>query len=119
MAQKKKSAARRPKKRKTGKRFRFQLSLGGAAGVAVVAFCLFLWMFLLGIWAGQTILLPSAADSRSKASRSSSDSASPVKILRPDGKKNPVAPKSGLLQRKTAAPTVAIALFLHDNRQGA
>jgi hypothetical protein len=27
-------------------------------GLVVVCFCLFLWMFLLGIWAGQTILLP-------------------------------------------------------------
>jgi hypothetical protein len=50
----------RKKKRSTGKTFRFQLSLGGIAGIAVVSFCLFLWMFLLGIWAGQTILLPSA-----------------------------------------------------------
>jgi len=27
-------------------------------GLVVVCLCLFLWMFLLGIWAGQTILLP-------------------------------------------------------------
>lgn len=27
-------------------------------GLVVVCFCLFLWMFLLGLWAGQTILLP-------------------------------------------------------------
>jgi hypothetical protein len=27
-------------------------------GLVVVCFCLFLWMFLLGVWAGQTILLP-------------------------------------------------------------
>jgi hypothetical protein len=27
-------------------------------GLVIVCFCLFLWMFLLGIWAGQTILLP-------------------------------------------------------------
>lgn len=47
-------------KRKPAKRFRFQLSLAGVAGIAVVSFCLFLWMFLLGIWAGQTILLPSS-----------------------------------------------------------
>mgnify|MGYP005840131833 CR=1 FL=1 len=27
-------------------------------GVAVVCLCVFLWMFLLGIWAGQTVLQP-------------------------------------------------------------
>jgi len=27
-------------------------------GLVMVCFCLFLWMFLLGVWAGQTILLP-------------------------------------------------------------
>jgi hypothetical protein len=52
-------AAKR-KKRSAGKLFRFQLSPGGIVGIAVVSFCLFLWMFLLGVWAGQTILLPAA-----------------------------------------------------------
>jgi len=37
MARKKKPATR--KKRKAPKRFRFQLSLVGVAGIAVVAFC--------------------------------------------------------------------------------
>jgi len=97
MARKKKPAARKPKKRKTPKRFRFQLGLAGVAGTAVVAFCLFLWMFLLGIWAGQTILLPSASSGKSKASQAVPADTSPVKILRPDRKKNPVAPKNGLL----------------------
>jgi len=53
---KKKKAA--PRRKKKVKRFRFQLSLAEVAGIGVVAFCLFLWMFLLGLWAGQTILLP-------------------------------------------------------------
>jgi hypothetical protein len=30
-------------------------------GLVVVGFCVLLWMFLLGIWAGQTILLPTRA----------------------------------------------------------
>jgi hypothetical protein len=45
-------------KKKPVKKLRFQLSYVGLAGAAVVCCCLFLWMFLLGIWAGQTILLP-------------------------------------------------------------
>lgn len=52
-------AAKR-KKSSAGKAFLFQLSLGGIVSIAIVSFCLFLWMFLLGIWAGQTILLPAA-----------------------------------------------------------
>jgi hypothetical protein len=41
-----------------GKPFRIELGWRGMFGLVVVCFCLFLWMFLLGIWAGQTILLP-------------------------------------------------------------
>lgn len=38
---------------------RFNLSISGILGLSIVCFCLFLWMFLMGIWAGQTILLSS------------------------------------------------------------
>jgi len=55
---KKKKKKTTPRRRKKAKRFQFQLGLTEVAGIAVVCFCLFLWMFLLGIWAGQTILLP-------------------------------------------------------------
>ncbi|MEW6290577.1 MAG: SPOR domain-containing protein [Thermodesulfobacteriota bacterium] len=39
--------------------FRIELGLGGMLGLGVVCFCIFLWMFLLGVWSGQTVLLPS------------------------------------------------------------
>jgi cell division septation protein DedD len=42
---------------KKGYRLRFELSLAGLLGVGVVCFCIFLWMFLLGLWAGQTGLI--------------------------------------------------------------
>jgi hypothetical protein len=48
--------ARSRTKRK--KKIKFELTLGGLLGIGVLIFCIFLWMFLLGIWAGQTILLP-------------------------------------------------------------
>jgi hypothetical protein len=48
-------ARSRKKKKKT---IKFELTLGGLLGVGAVLFCIFLWMFLIGIWAGQTILLP-------------------------------------------------------------
>ncbi|MCI5220741.1 MAG: hypothetical protein D3914_16505 [Candidatus Electrothrix sp. LOE2] len=41
--------------------FTFHLTLSGVAGVALAAFCLFLWMFFLGMWAGRTIIFPCPA----------------------------------------------------------
>lgn len=40
------------------KKLRFELTWSAVAGVAVIVFCLFLWMFLLGVWAGQSLLSP-------------------------------------------------------------
>ena len=37
---------------------RLELGCGGLLGLGVVIFCVFFWMFLLGIWAGQTVLQP-------------------------------------------------------------
>lgn len=42
---------------KKGYRFRFELSISGLLVVVVVCFCIFLWMFLLGLWAGQAGLI--------------------------------------------------------------
>lgn len=49
--------AKKKVQKKKGKRLSFELSLKGLLGLGVVIFCIFLWMFLLGIWAGQTVLL--------------------------------------------------------------
>ena len=38
--------------------FTFRLTLSGVAGIALATFCLFLWMFFLGMWAGRTIISP-------------------------------------------------------------
>lgn len=43
-------------KRKKGFTIKFDLSIAGLFGLGVVCFCIFLWMFLLGIWSGQTVL---------------------------------------------------------------
>jgi hypothetical protein len=40
------------------KKIKFELTRSGLLGIGAVMFCVFLWMFLLGVWAGQTILLP-------------------------------------------------------------
>ena len=84
--------AKKKKKRRPQKTFRFQLSLGGVAGIGVVCFCLFLWMFLLGIWAGQTILLPAARPGISgtaDGARSGPRDREPVQTLVSGAKKKP------------------------------
>ncbi len=40
---------------------RFELGIGGLFGIMVVCLCIFLWLFLLGVWAGQTVLSPSSS----------------------------------------------------------
>jgi hypothetical protein len=49
------AARRKPQ----AKKLKFELTKSAIAGIAVITFCLFLWMFLLGVWAGQSLLLPS------------------------------------------------------------
>ena len=51
-------------RRKRKVTFSFELGLGGLLGLATLCFCIFLWLFLLGVWAGQTVLLPSADSER-------------------------------------------------------
>jgi hypothetical protein len=49
------AARRKPQ----AKKLKFELTKSAVGGIGVVSFCLFLWMFLLGVWAGQSLLLPS------------------------------------------------------------
>ena len=44
--------------RKQVKKIKFELTLSAIVGVGVVCFCIFLWMFLLGVWAGESLLHP-------------------------------------------------------------
>ena len=37
------------------------MSIWGFLGLGVVVFCLLIWMFLFGLWAGQTILIPGSS----------------------------------------------------------
>jgi len=83
------AVSRRRKSRKKGGKpgkFRFQLGWGGVMGTAVVVFFLFAWMFLLGIWAGQTILLPSTDRHDPVLSLQGKKE---VVVLKPEGKKHP------------------------------
>lgn len=84
-------ATKKKKKRSPKKTYRFQLTLPGIAGISVVCFCLFLWMFLLGIWAGQTFLLPSAKPGMTKGSSRPESINRPVETLVSKAKKKPGA----------------------------
>ena len=47
------------KRKAQAKKIKFELTKSAIAGIGVIVFCLFLWMFLLGVWTGQSVLLPS------------------------------------------------------------
>jgi len=51
----------RTKKKKPA--IRFELGWSGLFAIGIVCFCIFLWMFLLGVWTGQTMLEPGTAGS--------------------------------------------------------
>lgn len=71
----------------SGPVFTVQLGLSGIAGIGVVVFCLFLWMFLLGIWAGQTILYPpptSNPPAAASASGSRADRSAEIRSTAPE-----------------------------------
>jgi cell division septation protein DedD len=44
---------------------RFELGLLGMFSLTLVTGCIFFWMFIIGIWAGQTILQPSQGEQKS------------------------------------------------------
>lgn len=71
------AARRKPPVRK----IRFELTLSGIAGIGIVCFCIFLWMFLLGVWTGQTLLLPSHENSESIAVNTAPPAAAEVADL--------------------------------------
>lgn len=96
MARKTTQKTTRKKNATTAKRFQFQLGWSGLLGVSVVTFCLFLWMFMLGVWAGQTILLPSAGADRARVAVSElkvkpHQQSEALPAIRPESKKTPVS----------------------------
>ena len=44
---------------------RFELGVLGMLSLTLVTGCIFLWMFIIGIWAGQTILQPAPGEGKS------------------------------------------------------
>lgn len=46
------------RKKRINKKIKFEVSRSGIGGIAIVCFCIFLWMFLFGLWTGQSLLKP-------------------------------------------------------------
>ncbi len=70
------------KRKKPVKKVKFQLTRSGIAGIGVVCFCIFLWMFLIGVWAGQSLLYPPvSADKVSLDIRNSGKGAQVLKVI--------------------------------------
>ena len=78
---------------------RFELGLLGMFTLTLVTGCIFLWMFIIGIWAGQTILQPTPGEVES------SPLAKLAGALRP-ANDAPVEPASSG-QKKSVAPEAA------------
>ncbi|KAB2888349.1 MAG: hypothetical protein F9K32_16885 [Desulfobulbaceae bacterium] len=53
------------REKKQGRRVSFELSWGGIAGLTLVIVCLCLWMFILGVWTGQSLLQSSFSPQQS------------------------------------------------------
>jgi hypothetical protein len=68
------------KRKKQIKKLKFELTGSGAIGIGVIMFCLFLWMFLLGVWAGQSLLLPSYGKKVSIVDKSADQLSEPLVI---------------------------------------
>ncbi|WP_028579305.1 hypothetical protein [Desulfogranum japonicum] len=92
MAARKTQPAKKKTTKNSGKPFSFQLGWSGLAGVVVVTLCLFLWMFFLGVWAGQTILFPSSGVKKVTSVQSVRDSVSSTNVgtVKPRDRKRPV-----------------------------
>mgnify|MGYP003383006258 FL=1 len=44
------------REKRQNRKVRFELSWGGIAGLTLVFVCICLWMFILGVWTGQSLL---------------------------------------------------------------
>ncbi|MFH1020879.1 MAG: hypothetical protein V1782_09780, partial [Pseudomonadota bacterium] len=75
---------------------RFELGLLGMFTLTLVTGCIFFWMFIIGIWAGQTILQPNPGEEKSTLAKIAG-------VLQPA---NPVAvePSVSSEQKKNTLP---------------
>lgn len=53
------------REKKHSRTVRFELSWGGVVGLTLVFVCICLWMFILGVWTGQSLLQSSFSPQQS------------------------------------------------------
>lgn len=90
---------------------RFELGLLGMFTLTLVTGCVLFWMFILGIWAGQTILQPTPGEEKSPLAKLAGalhpgNPATVEPVVSPEQKKNTVAtaPETGAPQESAPAP---------------
>ena len=88
-------------KRKKGFSIKFDLSPAGLLGLGAVCFCIFLWMFLLGVWSGQTVLT-SGKYEMSETNKTPA-TIEPVETLKPEKVKEKAVPAP--VAKKEKKPT--------------
>lgn len=74
--------------------FEFRLGWPGIGAIAVVCLCIFLWLFLLGIWAGQKILAPGGDEGQGARTAVVKKTAKVVAIVPESRKEAVVAPRA-------------------------
>lgn len=88
---------------------RFELGLLGMFSLTMVTGCLFLWMFIIGIWASQTVLQPDQGGDKSSLAEIAGalkPGNSQVKTLAPSEQKDNTAPGAEIpLETNPAAET--------------
>ena len=64
------------------------MTKSGIAGIAVVCFCVFLWMFIFGVWAGQFLLYPPVSKvNLSSTLRDSGEGTQVLDVIQTEAKK--------------------------------
>jgi len=87
---------------------RFELGLLGMFTLTLVTGCIFFWMFIIGIWAGQTILQPTPGEEKSPLAKLAGalhpGNPAAVEPLASSEQKKDMAPESGTPAASTPAP---------------
>ncbi|MDH5297995.1 MAG: SPOR domain-containing protein [Desulfobulbaceae bacterium] len=98
-----------PTKRPHSFAIRFELGILGLGGLTVVCLCIFLWLFMLGVWAGQTVLSPSATESSPTLRRLTSPLLPPVESVEEPNMAPPPVAETTQLPPETLTPEEAVA----------
>ncbi|MFA7346478.1 MAG: SPOR domain-containing protein [Desulfurivibrionaceae bacterium] len=90
---------------------RFELGLLGMFSLTLVTGCIFFWMFIIGIWAGQTILQPAPGEETTTLAKiagvlKQADPA-PAEPVAPSEPKKNAAPEAAGTQPESSAPPAA------------